>query len=119
MFPAFAQINPSFVRTLGEDMTRFARVDDIADAWFRSVREGLTTPEGAIRIPAVLALEHWEYALWRLVEGCGLSGPTFEKLVALLRRYRDEPRGTVTIGGKTFEGNGTVLTIEKELIIIQ
>ena len=119
VFPAFAQINPSFVRTLGEDMTRFARVDDIADAWFRSVRDNLTTPDGAIRIPAVLALEHWEYALWRLVEGCGLSGPTFEKLVALLRRYREEPRGTVTIGGKTFEGNGTQLVIEKELLLIR
>ncbi len=119
VFPAFEQINPSFVRTLGEDMTRFARVDDIAEAWFRSVRDGLTTPDGAIRIPAVLALEHWEYALWRLVEGCGLSGPTFEKLVTLLRRYRDEPRGTVTIGGKTFEGNGTQLVIDKELLIIR
>ena len=119
VFPAFERINPSYVQTLGEDMVRFARVDDIAEAWFRSVRNGLTTDDGAIRIPAVLALEHWEYALWRLVEGYGLSGPTFEKLVALLRRYREEPRGTVTIGGKTFEGNGTKLTIADELILIR
>ena len=119
VFPVFARINPSFVQTLNGDMLRFARVDDIAEAWFRSVRDGLTTDEGAVRIPAVLALEHWEYALWRLLEDCGLSGPTFEKLVALLRRYKTEPRGTVTIGGKTFEGNGKVLTIEKELILIQ
>ncbi len=118
VFPIFARINPSFIRTLGEDMRRFARVDDIADSYFRTVREGLTTETGDIRIPAVLALEHWEYVLWRLLEGAGLSGPTFEKLVALLRRYKDEPRGTVTIGGKTFEGTGTVLRIEKELLII-
>ena len=117
--PVFARINPSFLRTLGEDMARIARTDDIAESWFRSVREGLTTPEGVVRIPAVLALEHWEYALWRLLENAGLSGPTFEKLVALLRRYKDEPRGTVTIGGKTFEGNGTTLVIDKELILIQ
>jgi tRNA(Ile)-lysidine synthase len=119
VFPVFARINPSFLRTLSEDMARIARTDDIAESWFRSVREGLTTPEGAVRIPAVLALEHWEYALWRLLENAGLSGPTFEKLVALLRRYKDEPRGTVTIGGKTFEGNGTTLVIDKELILIQ
>lgn len=119
VFPVFARINPSFIRTLGDDMERIARVDDIAEAWFRSVRDGLTTEDGAVRIPAVLTLAHWEYALWRLLEGAGLSGPTFGKLVALLRRYRDEARGTVTIGGKTFEGNGTVLTIDKELIIIQ
>ncbi len=118
VFPILARINPSFVRTLGEDMRRFARVDDIADSYFRTVREGLTTEAGDVRIPAVLALEHWEYVLWRLLEGAGLSGPTFEKLVALLRRYKDEPRGTVTIGGKTFEGTGTVLRIEKELLII-
>jgi tRNA(Ile)-lysidine synthase len=116
VFPVFARINPSFVRTLGDDMRRIARVDDIAESYFRSVREGLTTPDGAIRIAAVLALEHWEYVLWRLVEGYGLSGPTFEKLVALLRRYREEPRGTVTIGGKTFEGTGTVLVIVDELL---
>ena len=119
VFPVFARINPSFLRTLGEDMARIARTDDIAESWFQSVREGLTTPEGDVRIPAVLALEHWEYALWRLLENAGLSGPTFEKLVALLRRYKDEPRGTVTIGGKTFEGNGTTLVIDKELIIFQ
>lgn len=118
VFPVFARINPSFVRTLGDDMRRFARVDDIADSYFRAVREGLTTPSGDIRLPAVLALEHWEYVLWRLLEGAGFSGPTFEKLVALLRRYKDAPRGTVTIGGKTFEGTGTVLRIEKELLII-
>ena len=119
VFPIFAKINPSFLRTLGEDMERIARTDDIADSWFRSVREGLTTADGAVRIPAVLALEHWEYALWRLLEDAGLSAPTFDKLTALLRRYKDEPRGTVTIGGKTFEGTGTVLRIEKELIIFQ
>ena len=118
VFPVFARINPSFVRTLGDDMRRFARVDDIADSYFRAVREGLTTPSGDIRLPAVLALEPWEYVLWRLLEKAGLSGPTFEKLVALLRRYKDAPRGTVTIGGKTFEGTGTVLRIEKELLII-
>lgn len=116
VFPVFARINPSFVRTLGDDMRRIARVDDIADSYFRSVREGLTTPAGAIRIPAVLALEHWEYVLWRLVEGYGLSGPTFEKLVSLLRRYREEPRGTVTIGGKTFEGTGCRLVIRRSLL---
>ena len=116
VFPVFARINPSFVRTLGDDMRRIARVDDIAESYFRSEREGLTTPDGAIRIAAVLALEHWEYVLWRLVEGYGLSGPTFEKLVALLHRYREEPRGTITIGGKTFEGTGTVLVIVDELL---
>ena len=117
VFPAFEKINPSYLRTLGEDMRRIARVDDIAEGWFRSVEQGLTTPEGAIRLDALLALEHWEYALWRLVEDASLSGPTFEKLVALLQRYREEPRGTVTVGGKTFEGNGCRLRIRDGLLL--
>ncbi len=117
VFPVFARINPSFLRTLGEDMQRIARVDDIAEAWFRSVRDGLTDPSGAIRIDAVLALKHWEYALWRLVEPYRLSGPTFGKLEALLRRYRQEPRGTVTLGGKTFEGSGCKLVIHNGLLM--
>jgi len=117
VFPAFARINPSFLRTLGEDMHHFALADDIAQAWFRSVQDGLTTPDGAVRIDAVLALEHWEYALWQLLEPCHLSGPTFGKLTGLLRRYRTEPRGTVTLGGKTFEGTGCRLVIRKGLLV--
>ena len=117
VFPLFARINPSFLRTLGEDMHRIALADDIAASWFRSVRDGLTDPSGAIRIDAVLALEHWEYALWQLVEPYKLSGQTFGKLVALLRRYRQEPRGTVTLGGKTFEGTGCRLAIRKALLV--
>lgn len=119
VFPVFARINPSFVRTLGDDMRRIACVDDIAECYFQSVREGLTMPDGSIRLAAVLSLEHWEYVLWRLVEGYGLSGPTFGKLIDLLRRYRESPRGTVTIGGKAFEGAGTQLLIENELLIIR
>ena len=117
VFPVFRQINPSFVRTLGEDMRRIARVDDIAEAYFRSVRQPLVTESGAVRITPLLSLEHWEYVLWRLVEPWALSGPTFEKLVCLLRRYRQEPAGTVTIGGKRFEGTGTVLVIRRRLLI--
>ena len=117
VFPVFARINPSFVRTLGADMRRIARVDDIAESYFQSVREGLVTDAGAIRLPALLALEHWEYVLWRLVEPYALSGPTFERLVTLLRRYREEPAGTVPFGGKRFEGTGTVLVIRRKLLI--
>ena len=117
VFPVFERINPSFVRTLGEDMRRFAQVDDIAEAWFRSVSDGLTNPEGAIRIDAVLALEHWEYALWRLVEPYSLSAPTFAQLTALLRRYATQPRGTVTLEGKVFEGTGWKLKIVGSLIV--
>ena len=117
VFPVFAQINPSFVQTLAEDMQRIARTDDIAEAYFRSVRESLTTPGGAIRIPALLALDHWEYVLWRLVEPCCLSGATFDKMLALLRRYREAPIGTVTISGKTFEGAAGRIVIRKTLLI--
>ena len=119
VFPVFRRLNPSFVRTLAADMRHIARTDDIAEAYFQSVRAGLTTPAGAIRIDAVLALAHWEYVLWRLTEGYGLSGPTFEKLVSLLTRYREQPRGTVTIGGKSFEGNGVRLRIRRGLLEAQ
>ena len=119
VFPVFERINPSFVRTLSDDMRRFARVDAIADEYFHSVQPALTTDSGAVRIPALLALRHWEYVLWRLVEPCVLSGPTFEKLVALLRRYRDEPLGTVTISGKTFEGAGRRLVFRGKLLFIR
>ena len=110
VFPLFEKINPSFLKTLGRDMEHLALVDDIADSYYKSVRPSLGDP---LEVDALLALEHWEYVLWRAVEPCGLSEETFGKLRDLLSKFRSSPRGTVTVSGKTFESPTCTITIRK------
>ena len=122
VFPVFAEINPSFVKTLGEDIRRIRQTDDIADDYFREaeatiVRKGATgLPE--ISVTGLLALKHWRYVLWRILEDYGFSAETFEKLCTLLERYRTEPLGTVTLSGKTFQAPGYVLRARKKSLVL-
>lgn len=112
VFPVFGKINPSSVQTLCADMERFTEADDIAEDYFLSVRDGVWDGS-SIGVDALLALKHWKFVLWRLLEPCGLSWPTFGKMVALLTRFRECPRGTVTLGGKVFESPTHAVRISK------
>lgn len=121
VFPILSEINPSFIQTLGSDMAHLREVDDIAedywtDACGRIVREA----DGRIEVDVdgLLALKHWKYVLWRLMENRSLSDKTFAKMTQLLERYATRPRGTVTLSGKRFEsGEWTVRTVGKKLTI--
>lgn|SRR5574344_650672 len=118
IFPLFSEINPSFIRTLNEDMQRFSEVDDIASEYYASVKDSVMQPDSTICVTSLLELRHWEYVLWRLLEQYGFSMQTFEKLLELLRKYKEEPSGTVTLSGKTFESPGFVLKAEKKKLTI-
>ena len=95
VFPVFAEINPSFLRTLAGDMRHFAQVDDIAEEWFRENAPAVFDGT-AISVPALMALKHWEYMLWRILEPYGFDEPTLENLKATLLAGG-------TVSGKTFE----------------
>jgi len=116
VFPIFEKINPSFLQTLSADMKRFAMTDDIAEDCFQSC--GIAAGADVIPLDTLLATEHWEYLLWRLLERCRLSGPTFDKLVGLLTRYKECRRGTITMSGKTFESPTHILRISGKKLII-
>ncbi|MCQ2187568.1 MAG: tRNA lysidine(34) synthetase TilS [Bacteroidales bacterium] len=121
VFPLFREINPSFIQTLGADMRRFAQVDDIAEDYYQeALGKGIyNAAEGSISVPALLALKHWQYVLWRLLEGCGFSQQTFEKLVELLQRYKTGPMGTVTLSGKTFQSpTHSIVAVGRKLRIV-
>lgn len=106
IFPLFAKLNPSFVRTLGEDMSRFAQVDDIADDYYRSVREQVQVGDRII-IRSLLMHKHWEYVLFRLLEGSGINA---EQLADLVRGLHS---GT-PLAGKSF---GPVVTSSDSIIV--
>ena len=69
VMPVFAEINPSYLRTLAADMERFAQVDDIAEDYYRQAYEVCVLPDGAIDLKKVLTFKHWEYLLFRFTEG--------------------------------------------------
>ena len=127
VFPVFAQINPSFIRTLGEDMQRIRQTDDIAEDYFREAAPGIVKSapgkaEGAIleiSVTGLLALRHWRYVLWRILEDCSFSAETFDKLCTLLERYRTGTPGTVTLSGKTFQSPACILRARKKSLILE
>jgi len=121
VFPVFKEINPSFVKTLCADMERFRQTDDIAEDYFREASERIVRQNGPateINVPCLLALKHWRYVLWRILEGFSFSAATFDKLCTLLDRYRSEPSGTVTLSGKTFQSPTAILRARKKTLIL-
>ena len=122
VFPVFRQINPSFVKTLGEDMARIRQTDDIADDYFREAAERIVKEvDNSLEISVVplLELKHWSYVLWRILEDCSFSAETFEKLCALLEKYRTEPLGTVTLSGKTFQSPTHILRARRKVLVLR
>ena len=69
VMPVFAEINPSYLRTLAADMERFAQVDDIAEDYYQQALSECVLPDGAIDLKKVVTYKHWEYLLYRFTEG--------------------------------------------------
>lgn len=99
VFPQFAKINPSFVRTLNADMERFAQVDDIADDHFREA-EPKVLNGSTILVPELLSFKHWKYILFRILEPYGFHADTFAAVVRLLEERAAGGEGT--FAGKRF-----------------
>ena len=122
VFPVFAEINPSFIKTLGADIERIRQTDDIAEDYYKEAEARIVKESGGgqteINVIGLIALKHWRYVLWRILEDCGFSAETFDKLCTLLERYRTEPSGTVTLSGKTFQSPTFILRGRKKALII-
>ena len=99
VFPEFAKINPSFVRTLNADMKHFAQADAIVEDYFREAEAKIMSGNGTILADELLALKHWQYVFFRIAEPCGFSAGTLDAALALLTE-RAEGRGT--FAGKRF-----------------
>ena len=100
VFPEFAEINPSFVRTLNADMRHFAQADAIVDDYFRRAKAEIVSEDRTISVDKLLGFKHWEYLFFRLAEPCGFSEKTLESMVALL--YERAEGFPCTFAGKRF-----------------
>lgn len=105
VFPVFADINPSFVRTLNEDIARFTQADDIAEDYFFENRAAVLSAEGRIDIIALLSRKHWKYLLYRLTEG-HINASELESLYSSLESGRPM---SGKIFGEYFCTNGQII----------
>lgn len=117
VFPVFEGLNPSFLTTFAREMNAFSEVQEIADDYFFSVREGVCEPAGkdeVLRVNAVRLchLKHYKYVLYRLLEAYGFRDRLLEPVVRLLESGK-------TFSGKVFEAPGYELITAGECLIVR
>lgn len=119
VLPLLAQLNPSIIATIAQNIRHFAEANAIAEDCWKAFALQLAPREGkGIGVDFLLGFPHWRFLLWRYLEPYGFSMPTLEKLTSLLERYAGEPRGSVTLGGKRFESPQWVLEIKRRKITL-
>lgn len=117
VFPVFESLNPSFLTTFAREMNAFSEVQEIADDYFLSVRDGVCEPAGKddlLRVNAVRLchLKHYKYVLYRLLEVYGFRDRLLEPVVRLLESGK-------TFSGKVFEAPGYELITAGECLIVR
>ncbi len=117
VFPVFESLNPSFLMTFAREMNAFSEVQEIADDYFISVRDGVCEPAGKdelLRVNAVRLchLKHYKYVLYRLLEAYGFRDRLLEPVVRLLESGK-------TFSGKVFEAPGYELITAGECLIVR
>ena len=84
VFPVLREINPSFEKTLAEDMERLSMVSAIADDYYRE-NASLLWDGKRIDTALLRTFSHWEYLLYRILEEEGLSGPLIAQATDIVR----------------------------------
>ncbi|CCZ43284.1 tRNA(Ile)-lysidine synthase [Bacteroides sp. CAG:545] len=117
VFPVFESLNPSFLTTFAREMNAFSEVQEIADDYFLSVRDGVCEPAGKdelLRVNAVRLchLKHYKYVLYRLLEAYGFRDRLLEPVARLLESGK-------TFSGKIFEAPGYELITAGECLIVR
>jgi len=86
VFPEFERINPSFVRTLNEDISRFCQIDEIAEDYYKAALGSIVSGPD-IDIKGLLGFKHWRYLLFRVLEEYGFNSETIDSAAAFVDGY--------------------------------
>jgi len=84
VFPVLREINPSFEKTLAEDMERLSMVSAIAEDYYRE-NASLLWDGKRIDTALLQTFPHWEYLLYRILEEEGMSAPLIAQATDLVR----------------------------------
>ena len=116
VFPVFEKVNPSFVKTLNQEIGYFAEAGSIVEDWCRAQMPKVLLDSNqdcvTISLPALLETEHWRYLLYYILQSYGFSSATLESLESLLESDR-------TISGKRFESASHILYTERDSLIVR
>lgn len=116
VLPVFGEINPSFIRTISEEMRVFSGEHSIAEDYYdRNYRQVClnTMPGEILRIDteALMKITHWEYILYRLIGDYGFRGRLLDQIRRLLLSGE-------TVSGKTFNAQGySLVTLPGKLVL--
>jgi len=111
VFPLFARINPSFVRTLAQDMERFSQVQSLADDFVAEETPRVLKGKYRLDLGALLGNRHWKYLLFRIMESYGFAPQTIRELTSCLEAGD-------SAGGKRFiSGDLVAVTSASEIVI--
>ena len=117
VFPVFEKINPSFIRTINRETGYFAEAGAIVEDWCRSQLPSVMSGErsGArhihIDIAALLAIPHWRYLLYYILEPYGFNSQTLASVEDLLTSDR-------TVSGKRFESPTHMLLTTRDSLMV-
>ena len=116
VFPVFEKMNPSFVKTLNQEIGYFAEAGSIVEDWCRAQMPKVLLDSNqdcvTISLPALLETEHWRYLLYYILQSYGFNSATLESLESLLESDR-------TISGKRFESASHILYTERDSLIVR
>ena len=120
VFPLFARMNPSYVRTLNREMAYLNDASQIVEEWCKSQIPHIIARNAAtwqsvlltVSIPALLSIPQWRYLLYYILEPYGFNSATLESLESLLMSDR-------TISGKRFESEDYVLFTERDALEVR
>ena len=116
VFPVFEKVNPSFVKTLNQEIGYFAEAGSIVEDWCRAQMPKVLLDSNqdcvTISLPALLETEHWRYLLYYILQSYGFNSATLESLESLLESDR-------TISGKRFESPSHILYTERDALVVR
>ncbi len=114
VFPVFEQMNPSFIRTVSNEMSFFASAEAAADAYADAILESAVEErDGEVFLESgrLFKAAQWEYALYRFLDRYGFNSSVTTSLTDLLKSDR-------TISGKRFDSlHYTLLTTASGLVV--
>jgi len=84
VFPVLREINPSFEKTVAEDMERLSMTAAIADDYYRE-NAPLLWDSRRIDTDLLRTFPHWEYLLFRILEEEGLPAPLIAQATDIVR----------------------------------
>ena len=105
VIPVLEQMNPSFIKTVSDEMSYFGYAGALADSCSDRLLERITGySDGCVTLDLekLRSSGHWEYALYRFLDRYGFNRTAVTTLTGLLKSDR-------TLSGKRFHSPGYLL----------